>query len=496
MFLFVPLWIGYALLLVLIAKYARHRDALLPGKVSIVVQALAYVATYISAVALVGFGGLCYIYGMQMLLIAAGNVWLGTWFVYRYLAWPTRLWQRKLDSKTPAEFLSKAFEAPGLQAFIGLISAVLLIIYGSAVFKGAAVMVSGVLPIPTNIALAILVAVVGISVVWGGLRGVLYTEAFQGLVMIVGVATLVISLLKEIGGPIAGLSALAALPPTEAANNGFLALSSGPSGLNIIFLTLVTSVGIWAQPQMIQRHFALSSVKETRKAAPMAMLALSVVVGGAYFASALSRLVLGPGITNPDIVLPTLVHRLLPAFGQQLFALAIVSASLSTASALLHIASGSLGRDVFKKHLTGWSWRLVVVFCTVCSGFFALRSSSIIALICATSWTIIACSILVPYLMLLIQGPRAGAAAAVMSSVGGLAGTCAWYLLAYKSTSVGITGFSAPGVFGAIHPIVPGVMASFISFALFAKKGTFALPSFSDGAVSAAETGTAGDGQE
>ena len=149
-------------------------------------------------------------------------------------------------------------------------------------------MVSGVLPISTNTALALLVAVVGISVVWGGLRGVLYTEAFQGLVMIVGVGALLFSLLREVGGPITGLQALAALPPTEAANNGFLALSSGPAGLNIIFLTIVTSVGIWAQPQMIQRHFALKSTQETRKAAPLAMLALSVVVGGAYFASALS----------------------------------------------------------------------------------------------------------------------------------------------------------------------------------------------------------------
>jgi len=373
MFTFAPLWIGYAVLLVLIAKYSRSRDALLPGKVGVAVQALAYVATYISAVALVGFGGLCYIFGMQMLLIAAGNVWLGTWFVYRYLAWPTRLWQRKLNSKTPAEFLSKAFETPKLQVFLGLISTVLLIIYGSAVFKGAAVMVSGVLPVSTNTALALLVAVVGMSVVWGGLRGVLYTEAFQGLVMIVGVGALLFSLLREVGGPITGLQALAALSPTEAANNGFLALSNGPAGLNIIFLTIVTSVGIWAQPQMIQRHFALKSIQETRKAAPLAMLALSVVVGGAYFASALSRLILGPGITNPDIVLPTLIHKLLPVFGQQLFALAIVSASLSTASALLHIASGSLGRDVFKKHLTGWSWRIVVIFCTLCSGIFALK---------------------------------------------------------------------------------------------------------------------------
>lgn len=468
---FALLWIGYAALLVFVARGTRNKDALLPGRVGATIQAMAYVATYISAVALVGFGGLCYMWGMQMLLVAAGNVWFGTWFVYRYLAWPTRLWQRKLNSRTPAELLSKAYESPFLQKFLGLISAVLLVVYGSAVFKGAAVMVSGVLPVSTNMALLILVGVVGISVIWGGLRGVLYTEALQGLVMVIGVGALLVATLKATGGPVDGLRALAALPPTEGANNGFMALSSGNKGLNVIFLALVTSVGIWAQPQLIQRHFALKSAAEAKKTAPLAVLVLSVVVGGAYFASALSRLILGDGITNPDAVMPTLVHMLLPALGQQIFALAIVSASLSTASALLHIASGSLGRDVLGKHLEGWSWRAVVLACTMGSGLFAVRTSSIIALICSTSWTLLACAILVPYLMLLTQGNRAGARAALCSSLGGFAGAAAWFLLAYASTSKGITGMAAPGILGAIQPIVPGTLFSFIIFKVMDRSG-------------------------
>ena len=177
---FALLWIGYALALILIAKYSQSHDALLPGKVGVAVQALAYVATYISAVALVGFGGLCYMFGMQMILIAAGNVWFGTWFVYKYLAWPSRLWQRKLNARTPAELLSKAYGSPMLQTFLGVLSTILLVVYGSAVFKGAAVMVAGVIPISVNAALIALVVVVAVSVVWGGLRGVLYTEALQG----------------------------------------------------------------------------------------------------------------------------------------------------------------------------------------------------------------------------------------------------------------------------------------------------------------------------
>lgn len=466
MFGTVVLWGGYALLLVAIAKFSKGRDALLPGRVGVAVQALAYVATYISAVALVGFGGLCYVFGMQMLLIAAGNVWFGTWFVYKYLAWPTRLWQRRLSARTPAELLAKAYGSPALQRFIGAVSAVLLVVYGSAVFKGAAVMVAGVLPIPVNTALILLASVVGISVVWGGLRGVLYTEALQGLIMIVGVGALLVAVIAAVGGPSAGLAKLAAAAPTPAADNGFLALSSGSGGLNIIFLALVTSVGIWAQPQLIQRHFALAGREETKKAAPLAMLALSVVVGGAYFASALSRILLGDGITAPDTVLPTLVHMLLPPAGQQIFALAIVSASLSTASALLHIASGSLGRDLLKKELHGWAWRSVVIACTAASALFALKSSSIIAVICATSWTLIACAIMVPYLALLAFGPHGGAAAALSSSVGGFAAAIAWYAFGYASTSIGLTGIAAPGLLGGIHPIVPGLLFSSAVFAL------------------------------
>ena len=41
---FLPLWILYALLLVFIARYSRSRDALLPGKVNVAIQALAYAA--------------------------------------------------------------------------------------------------------------------------------------------------------------------------------------------------------------------------------------------------------------------------------------------------------------------------------------------------------------------------------------------------------------------------------------------------------------------
>ena len=131
-------WVLYIGVFFWLSRKGQGHDVMVTGKVGFAVQALAYVATYISAVALVGFGGLAYKYGMQMLLVAAGNVWLGTWIVYRFLAWPTRVCQRNLGARTPTQLLAKGHRSPLLGRCLALIFAVFLGVYASAVIKGAA----------------------------------------------------------------------------------------------------------------------------------------------------------------------------------------------------------------------------------------------------------------------------------------------------------------------------------------------------------------------
>jgi Na+/pantothenate symporter len=457
------IWLLYGTGLVLLARWERGRNVLLPGKISVLVQALAYVATYVSAVALIGFAGLSHRMGLQMLIVAAGTVWLGTWFVYRYLAWPTRIWQRRLSASTPAELLSRAYGTPRFAPYVGILSAVLLVVYMSAVLKGAAVMIAGNLGISLVAPLWGVLFLVVANVAWGGLRGVLFTEAFQGGIMLAGVLTLLVNLFRAIGGPMAGLRQMAALPATEAANRGFAALSSGEGGILVLSLALVTGVGIWAQPQMIQRHFALQGKESRDRAVYIAMLSMAIVVGGAFAAGAFSRLVLGAEAGHPDTVMPQLVMRLLPPIGRELFTLAILSASLSTASALLHIIAGSLGHDVLRRKLKGTTWFAIVSGSAIASGLVALKSSQLIALICATSWTLLASALLVPYVSLVLfsrGGLTGGPAACWGSSLAGLSGSLAWYLLGYLPTSKGLVGFGAPGILGSLHPFLVGLLLS------------------------------------
>lgn len=458
------IWVSYGLMLLFLARLGRTTDAVLPGKVNVFIQALAYVATYISAVALVGFGGLCHKLGLQMLLVAAGNMWLGTWFVYRYLAWPTKRRQQELGARTPAHLIALAYQSPRLRPVLGVITALLLVIYSSAVFKGAALMLAEALPLTVDQSLIVLVSVVAVAVLLGGLRGVLYTEAFQGAIMVFGVLLLVVGTIKAVGGLSAGLTSLSQLPPTPDADQGFLALSSGSGSLTVIFLALVTSVGIWAQPQLIQRHFALKDKAAAYRAAPLAVLVIGLIVGGAYFAAALSRVIM-PDSMNPDLVIPTLVSRLLPAFGQQLFVIAIVSASLSTASALLHIAAGGLGEDFRDRKLGGAAWVTVVIACALGAGICAKVSSQIIAAICTISWTLIASALMVPYLALLAWG-RQSSLRGWLPTMIGLASALTWYAVGYGATSRSLSGVAAPGLWGVMHPMVIGLAASLAAFGL------------------------------
>lgn len=197
----IAIWVGYIGLFVYLARKGEGHDAMHTGKINFAVQALAYVATYISAVALVGFGGLSYAYGLQMLLVAAGNVWLGTWIVYRFLAWPTRLCQRNLNARTPSQLLAKGHRSPALGKFLALLFAVFLGVYASAVIKGAALLLAQILPLPVWALIWLVALLVAFAVYVGGLRGVLYTEAMQGFIMLVGICMLVAAVFRQVDTP-------------------------------------------------------------------------------------------------------------------------------------------------------------------------------------------------------------------------------------------------------------------------------------------------------
>ncbi len=430
----VIIWVAYIAVFFFLARMGAGKDALLSGKVGFGVQSLAYVATYISAVALIGFGGLAHKFGLQMMFIALGNVFLGTLFVYYVLAWPTKQLQQKLQARTPAQLLSLGHNAPFLRKILGCIFAFFLSVYAAAVIKGAALLLMDMFPLSYGASVWLLAVVVGLAVVWGGMRGVLLTEAMQGGIMLLGIGLLAYKVLSLVGGPVEGVQALSLLPATSAANNGFTSFSSGDSGFFIVSLVVVTSVAVWAQPQMIQRHFALQDKKEVKKAALVASLVLLLIVGGMYFIASLSRLIV-PEMANSDAVIPALVNMLLPGVGKQIFCIAIISASISTCTALFHIAASSFTEDIVGCKTTKTTWLGAMVVCVLISAITAQMEGKVISLIYTTSWSVIGATAFVPYISLVLC-KHACARAATASALTGALSCISWYLLVVPSTAL------------------------------------------------------------
>ncbi len=459
----VIIWTLYVLAFVYLARKGKGYDVTSTGAVGFVVQAFAYVATYVSAVALIGFAGLAYLYGLQISLVAVGVTMLGTYFVYVYFAWDTRELQVKLKARTPAQLLSLWHNNTKLRILLGVIFALFLSVYASAVIKGAAVMLSSLIPLPMYALIWILAGFVGLLVWWGGLRGVIYTEAMQGGVMLVGILVLIACVLYAVGGPIDGLVALSELEPTKLANNGFLWLSSGSQGMFVLSLVLVMSVATWAQPQMIQRHFALHNKKHVHRTAIIASIIIFTLVGGMFFIAALSRLILPP-ITDPDIVVATLTSALLPHLGQQLFALAIISASLSTTTALYHIAASSFTEDLTGKPASRRAWFIGILFCVCVSAGAAGLKGQIIALLCTTAWSVIGATAMVPYITM-VKMRISNGNAAWASAVAGFLGCVLWYLCVYPSTNM-LPVRLIDGLLAETPPFLVGTLCSIPVFAL------------------------------
>jgi SSS family solute:Na+ symporter len=81
-------------------------------------------------------------------------------------------------------------------------------LYASVVLIGMARFVETTLSINYNIALVALAIIVSVYVIFGGIRGVMYTDALQGSIMFVGMIILLGAIYWITGGVTAGNQAL------------------------------------------------------------------------------------------------------------------------------------------------------------------------------------------------------------------------------------------------------------------------------------------------
>ncbi len=463
--------------------------------------AFSYGATFISAVALIGFSGIASVYGHSILWLAFLNVFVGIFIAFVVYGLRTRKMGLSLNAMTLPELLGNRFNSVKLQQVSGLIIGIFMVAYTSAVFLAIASLFQVPFGIPYWLCVVIFTLIVGIYLIVGGLYAVMWTHAVQAIVMLVGMIILTVGIYAMLGGIGPAHEAAAGLSPEMLKSIGSPAAIQAPNGLTsmppvlsqpfMMVLTLIFGVGIGvlAQPQLITRYLTAKNDKALRLAVPYGGIFILLMTFTAFSIGPLCNVLLyqnnimyptkevaGVMVANPDAVVPTIVNELFPAWFILIFLFAILAAAMSTAAALFHTAGASISRDVYEKSIKRqlspeksiFITRIATFVIVIATLIISLNPLDVVAFMTAFFFGLMACTFLAPY-TLMLYWKKTNKTGVWVGMLGGFLFTIAWYILIYFKTAPKIIGTPLIGnyMINMLDPIFIGLPLSFLLTILF-----------------------------
>jgi solute:Na+ symporter, SSS family len=269
-----------------------------------VVMALSYGSTFISTSAIVGFGGVAGMFGMGLMWLVFLNLAVGIFIAFVFFGDPIRHISHRLDAHTLPELLGRRYQSRFIQVFCGLVIFLFMPLYGTAVLLGGAEFVQILFRLENfNIALLILALVVALYVLAGGIKAVMYTDALQGGIMVIGMIVLLVLTYIRLDGVTSAhghLTALAPLVPEKLKSIGHQGWTSMPLfgfgdvkynlwWIMVSTITLGVGIGVLAQPQMAARFMTVKSKREINRGLAVGGVFILLLTGVPYTVGALSN---------------------------------------------------------------------------------------------------------------------------------------------------------------------------------------------------------------
>ena len=406
------------------------------------IMALSYASTFISTSAIVGFGGAAGAFGFTLMWLSFFNIFLGIFVAFIIFGEPIRRVSRNLEATTLASMLGERFQSKFITWFIGLMIFLLMPPYTGVVAIGMARFVEESLHISFQLALVILAILIGFYVAWGGLKGVMYADAFMCSMMLIGMVLLLVKTYSVVGGVVTGhqaLTNLANLVPPELAKGGHLGWTAMPKWGSPIWWTVISTIvmgvgiGVLAQPQLILRFLTVPNKQAINRAVLAGGISIFLFTGTAfmvgpltnvYFYNTAGKISLAVAKGNVDLIIPAFINAVMPTAYIYLFMVTLLSAAITTINGLVHVQSVAFARDL----LGTWNIqtknplvlsRIGVAIGTIAALIMAfILPISIIARATAFWFGICAAGIL-PVLLAAIFWRRATKAAAVASVASG-----------------------------------------------------------------------------
>jgi len=298
-------------------------------------------ASNISSTTLVGLAGNAYSSG-----IAVYNYeWMAAVVLVVFAIFLLPFYLRAKIYTVP-EFLEKRFDVRS-RYYFSILTLFLNILVDTAgsLYAGGLIMTLIFPEIPLWISIGLLALIAGIYTIAGGLAAVIYTDAAQAVLLLIGSVILTILALSQVGG----WDAVLAVTPAE-----HLSLIRPLDDPNMPWLGLVTGVFLlgfyyWATNQAItQRVLTAKNLNHGRWGVLFAGFLKLSILFIMVFPGLIAR-ILYPDLPNQDLAYPTLVFNLLPIGVLGLVLAGLIAAIMSTIDSTLNSASSLVTMDFVHK---------------------------------------------------------------------------------------------------------------------------------------------------
>ena len=424
-------------------RHASNVDGFVLGGRSVGpwLTAFAYGTSYFSAVIFVGYAGqFGWRFGIASTWIGLGNAFIGSLLAWVILGRRTRVMTQQLKSATMPEFFGRRYGSKALKIGASAIIFIFLIPYTASLYNGLSRLFGMAFNIDYTVCIIMMAVLTGVYVIAGGYMATAINDFIQGIIMLVGIVAVIAAVLKANGGFIQAISDMARVEdPAVSDVPGVFASFFGPKPFDLLGVVILTSLGTWGLPQMVQKFYAIKSENAIAKGTIISTFFAVVVAGGCYFLGGFGRLFTsqmeiganGVPVGGYDAIVPKMLETLSPLLIGVVVIL-VLSASMSTLSSLVLASSSTLTLDFLKDNIIKdmdekkqvFIMRLLIVVFILISVVIAIIQYSttvnFIAQLMGISWGALAGAFLAPFMygLYMKKSTKAGCWCSMVFGVG------------------------------------------------------------------------------
>lgn len=342
-------------------RMASIRDYFAGGKnLGFINVAFSSRATGESAWLLLGLTASGFAFGVQAFWIVVGEV-LGVGLAWLFMAKRFKRLTNRYDSITVPDYLESRFR--DTTHTLRLIAAGALVIF-VPIYAGSQVFATGkafnsFLDLNHFLGATIGFLVVLFYITKGGFVAVVWSDVFQGTLMLIGLLVLPIVGILELSGVTNLLDTLRQSTPE------MLSITNGEgwtvNSITVMIGFAAIGIGFLGSPQVFVRFISIRDEREISKGLWVAVLWTILATSGAVLVGMAGRALFEVGMFpaddlttlagdgGGDNILPIMSQTLLPSFVAGVYIAMVLSAIMSTIDSLLVVASSAAVRDYWQR---------------------------------------------------------------------------------------------------------------------------------------------------